>query len=166
MRNRHLIAIALLSFSVAVSCHSYLYSDITDNEIIPRLDARDQINHQLKDQMASKEDNQVFKAVWNVPRNDCYTNFGLDLNLESYGILANADGTYLNGEAIAIFYEEDIGLYPAFEMTADGHMIKVNAGLPQVTCLCFFHVLTATVFVCYCLVLFVCLFLLVFYYPD
>ena len=135
MTNRHLTAIMLLSFSVAVSCHSYPYSGITDNEIIRRLDATDQINHQPKEQVTSKRANPVFKAVWNVPRNDCKTKFGLDLNLESYGILANADGADWNGEAITIFYNEHIGLYPAFEMTADGHVRKTNAGLPQVTCL-------------------------------
>ena len=137
-------ALCFLSFSVVVSCHSC--PDITDNEISCRFDARDRINHQPKDRVAS-EANQVFKAVWNVPRNHCKSTFGLDLNLESYGILANAEGTNLNGEAIAIFYNTQIGLYPAFEMTADGNVTKSNAGLPQVMFRSLFCFLTG-LFVC------------------
>ena len=63
MTYRHLTAIiTLLSFSVPVSCHSYPHSDITENEIIPRLHTKDKPHNQPKDQVASKEANQVFNT--------------------------------------------------------------------------------------------------------
>ncbi|XP_072043620.1 hyaluronidase-1-like [Amphiura filiformis] len=84
-------------------------------------------------QGSSAFDSQIFKTVWNLPRNKCESHFGVDLNLTSYGIEANAVNTKWNGHAVTIFYNDDLGLYPAYEANGKGEIVKKNAGLPQLT---------------------------------
>ena len=78
---------------------------------------------------------RVFQAVWNVPREDCESKFGVSLNLDSYAILSNSADTIWNGDVITIFYNDDLGLYPLYESDGKGGsgVRKINAGLPQVS---------------------------------
>ena len=118
------VIILLMQLCTEIFCLEQNFAEITGNKITANL--QDGPNQSIL------ANNQMFKAVWNVPRNDCKTNYGVDLGLESYGILTNAEGTDWNGDAITIFYNEALGLYPYLFIALDGKVTKINAGLPQV----------------------------------
>ena len=117
------VILLLVPFCTEIFCLEQNYAVKTGNKITGNL--RDRPNQ------SKLANNQVFKAVWNVPRDDCKTKFGVDLGLKSYGILTNAEGTTHSGDVMTIFYNKALGLYPFIEIV-DGEVTKINAGLPQV----------------------------------
>ncbi len=78
-------------------------------------------------------DGNIFKAVWNVPRDQCQSVFGVDLELEKYGIEANPVGKSWHGSVMTIFHNVALGLYPFLEADGKGGIVSKNAGLPQVS---------------------------------
>ncbi|XP_040890885.1 hyaluronidase-1 [Toxotes jaculatrix] len=67
-----------------------------------------------------------FLTVWNAPTASCLSQYGVDLNLETFNIVQNQNQSFM-GENITIFYAEKLGLYPRY--TDQGK--PVNGGVPQ-----------------------------------
>ncbi|XP_074144881.1 hyaluronidase-1-like [Sminthopsis crassicaudata] len=70
--------------------------------------------------------NVPFAAIWNVGTNFCQKKFQINIDLETFGIVANP-GQAFKGPNMTIFYSNQLGLYPSY--TSDGQ--PVNGGLPQ-----------------------------------
>ena len=71
--------------------------------------------------------NRPFITVWNTPTSNCKYRWNVTLNLSAFDFVVNREQLWL-GEYIAIFYSNQIGLYPYF----DENGTAVNGGLPQV----------------------------------
>ena len=71
--------------------------------------------------------NVPFVSIWNVPSEVCGQQFGVDLNLSSFDIIANSDEKF-KGSEVVIFYESQLGLYPRYERNGK----ELYGGLPQV----------------------------------
>ncbi|KAK5872607.1 hypothetical protein PBY51_013290 [Eleginops maclovinus] len=67
-----------------------------------------------------------FLTVWNAPTANCFSQYGIDLDLGTFSIVQNQNQTFI-GENITIFYSEKLGLYPRY--TGKGEAI--NGGVPQ-----------------------------------
>ncbi|XP_043564562.1 hyaluronidase-like [Chiloscyllium plagiosum] len=70
--------------------------------------------------------NKPFSVIWNTPIANCNESFGIKLDLDEYGIVANENGLLI-GKKITIFYKRQLGLYPFY--TDEG--IPINGGLVQ-----------------------------------
>ncbi|XP_064599607.1 hyaluronidase-like [Liolophura sinensis] len=70
--------------------------------------------------------NKPFFVVWNAPTFRCGRRFGMPMNLDDFGIVAN-DMELFHGDVINLFYESRLGLYP--KMLKNGR--SFNGGIPQ-----------------------------------
>lgn len=70
----------------------------------------------------------AFSAYWNLPTYECLDEFGIDLQLEKFGITSNANGNK-TGDALVLFSQLVFGVYPHFDKYTK---VPVNGGLPQV----------------------------------
>ncbi|XP_074052149.1 hyaluronidase-1-like [Macrotis lagotis] len=67
-----------------------------------------------------------FAAIWNADTNICKTSFHVNIDLDTFHIVANP-GQAFKGPNMTIFYSTQLGLYPSY--TSEGQ--PVNGGLPQ-----------------------------------
>ena len=71
--------------------------------------------------------NKPFITVWNTPTEHCASEWNVSLDLDAFDFVVNRNQTWC-GEYIAIFYKNQLGLYPYFDNDGEA----VNGGLPQV----------------------------------
>ncbi|CAJ1050570.1 hyaluronidase-1 [Xyrichtys novacula] len=67
-----------------------------------------------------------FLSVWNAPTESCLSQYGINLDLDTFSITMNNNQTFM-GDNITIFYSGKLGLYPWY--TAQSKAI--NGGVPQ-----------------------------------
>ncbi|XP_012789653.1 hyaluronidase-3 isoform X1 [Sorex araneus] len=71
-----------------------------------------------------------FIVLWNVPSASCNTQYGVQLPLDSLGIIANHKQNF-HGQNITIFYKNQFGLYPYIGPEGKVH----HGGIPQAVAL-------------------------------
>jgi len=71
--------------------------------------------------------NKPFVSIWNAPTRVCTEQYGVELDLSDFDIVANKGDTFI-GDEVTVFYEGRLGLYPWIR--TDGSY--ENGGLPQV----------------------------------
>ncbi|KAM9859790.1 hyaluronidase-1 [Aulostomus maculatus] len=67
-----------------------------------------------------------FLTVWNAPTANCFSQYGVDLDLEMFSIVQNQNQTFM-GDNITIFYSDKLGLYPRYSTQGEA----INGGVPQ-----------------------------------
>ncbi|XP_077194463.1 hyaluronidase-1-like [Paroedura picta] len=70
--------------------------------------------------------NKPFVVLWNAPTERCRLRHNVDLHLDVFGIMSNANET-LSGSRVTIYYHNRLGYYPYFSDTGN----PINGGLPQ-----------------------------------
>nr|XP_056702468.1 hyaluronidase-1-like [Euleptes europaea] len=70
--------------------------------------------------------NKPFIVLWNAPTERCRLRYKVDLHLDVFDIMSNANET-LSGSSVTIFYHNRLGYYPYFSDDGD----PINGGLPQ-----------------------------------
>uniref|UniRef100_A0AC35U497 Hyaluronidase n=1 Tax=Rhabditophanes sp. KR3021 TaxID=114890 RepID=A0AC35U497_9BILA len=81
---------------------------------------------QIKNQLAYEKT----KIYWNSPSATCTRHNETGINLEKFHIISNV-GQKFSGNEIVLFYEKDIGLYPAIRKYANGSHVWEHNGIPQ-----------------------------------
>ena len=74
-------------------------------------------------------DKKPLVAIWNAPTGGCSINFSVHIDLKQFDIEPNPKQRW-NGQAITVFYNAQLGLYPYF-IDEQGER-DYNGGLPQV----------------------------------
>ncbi|XP_070561977.1 hyaluronidase-1-like [Ptychodera flava] len=69
-----------------------------------------------------------FNVVWAAKTYECPETFGIPLDFEKYGIIANKNDHW-KGDKISLLSRNDLGLYPYY----DKNGTAVNGGIPQLT---------------------------------
>uniref|UniRef100_A0A3Q3Q2X4 Hyaluronidase n=1 Tax=Monopterus albus TaxID=43700 RepID=A0A3Q3Q2X4_MONAL len=67
-----------------------------------------------------------FLTVWNAPTANCFSQYGVDLDLGIFNIVHNQNQSFM-GDNITIFYSDRFGLYPRYS----GQDQAINGGVPQ-----------------------------------
>ncbi|XP_015264310.1 PREDICTED: hyaluronidase-4-like [Gekko japonicus] len=70
--------------------------------------------------------NKPFVVLWNAPTEQCRLRYNVDLHLDVFDIISNANET-LSGSSVTIFYHTQLGYYPYFLDDGD----PINGGVPQ-----------------------------------
>ncbi|XP_054843760.1 hyaluronidase-4-like [Eublepharis macularius] len=70
--------------------------------------------------------NKPFVVLWNAPTEKCRLRYNVDLHLDVFDIISNANET-LSGSSVTIFYHNLLGYYPYFSDLGD----PINGGIPQ-----------------------------------
>ena len=61
------------------------------------------------------------QLVWNIPTQTCAKQFGIDVDVEKYGILENKmDGRL--GDVIGLFYSVRVGFHVVFRKRSTAHL--------------------------------------------
>ncbi|XP_060100382.1 hyaluronidase-4-like [Heteronotia binoei] len=70
--------------------------------------------------------NKPFVVLWNAPTERCRLRYNVDLHLDVFDIISNANET-LSGSSVTIFYHTHLGYYPYFSDYGN----PINGGIPQ-----------------------------------